>query len=306
MIAGQPGMAGWTALPIRDRRLLEWLWAGDVVTTDLAAVLAYGGRRVAQRRLSRLVEYGILRGFWAANMQRPRGRYAYALTKAARKEIEYLIWEDKAPTAADGKVWAPSPVIHQLATHDLLAAFLRASPAAEEIGLVGWVPERAAARLYDDYVRPDAIAVFRARDRASVLFVERDLGTERRDVIGAKVDRYRLVTTRFRQREASLGIVVESARRAAAIRSSLRHREERLGHAERSAFQTWIAVADDVVAGPFRAVWQSPTGDEETVLTMPPCDLHYPLPILAPPALTQVGTLGSLDDRVLDAINWRT
>jgi hypothetical protein len=300
-------MAGWTALPIRDRRLLEWLWAGDVVTADLATVLAYGGRRVAQRRLSRLVEYGILRGFWAANMQRPRGRYAYALTKAARSELEYMIWEDKAPSAAKGKVWAPSPVIHQLATHDLLAAFLGASPAAETAGLAGWVPERAAARMYDDYLRPDAIAVFRADDRATVLFVERDLGTERRDVIANKVDRYQLVTQRYRQRDASLGIVVESARRSTAIRSSLQHRQERFKDDYRKPFalHTWVAVADEIIANPYGAIWQSPTGGEATVLTMPTCEPSYPLPILTPPALTQLDVLGSLDDRVLEAINWR-
>ena len=203
-------------------------------------------------------------------------------------------------------MYAPSPVIHQLATHDLLAAFLRGSQAADEIGLVGWMPERAAARTYDHYVRPDAIAVFRARDRAAVLFIERDLGTERRDVLGGKVDRYRLVTDRFGHREASLGIIVESARRAAAIRSSLRHRQERFEQVQKPfEFPIWVAVTDEVVADPYGAVWQSPMGDEATVLTMPPCELHYPLPILAPPALIPPGALGSLDDRVLAVINWR-
>jgi hypothetical protein len=300
-------MAGWSALPIRDRRLLEWLWGGDVVTADLAALLAYGGRRVAQRRLGRLVAYGILRGFWAANMQRPRGRYAYALTKAARRELEHLIWGDDARAAAQAKLYAPSPVIHQLATHDLFAAFLRASPAAAEVGLAGWVPERAAARTYRDYVRPDAIAIFRDRDRSTVLLIERDLGTERRDVLGGKIDRYRTATVQFGHRQAGVGIVVESARRAAAIRSSLKHRQERLerDYQKSFAFPTWVAVTDEVVADPYGAIWQSPMGDEATVLTMPPCELYYPLPILTSPALTQVGALGSLDDRVLAAIDWR-
>ena len=94
---GPPGMLAWTALPVRDQRLITWLWAGDVVNAELAAVLAYGNLRVAQRRLARLVEYGILRGFWAANSQRPRGRYAYALTKAARKDVEYLLMGPDQP-----------------------------------------------------------------------------------------------------------------------------------------------------------------------------------------------------------------
>jgi hypothetical protein len=117
-------MAGWSALPLRDQRLLEWLFMADVVTAEMAAVLAYGHRRTAQRRLARLAEYGLLRGFWAANSQRPRGRFAYALTKAAREGLAQLIWDGNLSTPA--KVEAPSPVIHQLATHDLLMAILRA------------------------------------------------------------------------------------------------------------------------------------------------------------------------------------
>ena len=49
-----PGLAGWSALPERDRRLLEWLVVGEFMTADLATVLAYGSLRVAQRRLARL------------------------------------------------------------------------------------------------------------------------------------------------------------------------------------------------------------------------------------------------------------
>lgn len=41
-IAGLPGISGWLGLPERDRRLIEWLWTGDVVTAELAALLAYG------------------------------------------------------------------------------------------------------------------------------------------------------------------------------------------------------------------------------------------------------------------------
>ncbi len=51
-----------------------------MVTAQLAALLVYGQLRTARRRLARLVEYGLIAGFWAAGVQRPRGRYAYALT----------------------------------------------------------------------------------------------------------------------------------------------------------------------------------------------------------------------------------
>ncbi len=66
-----PGIAAWAALPERDRGLLLWLVHGDVVTAELAGLLAYGHRRIAQRRLARLVEYGLVTGFWAANLSDP-------------------------------------------------------------------------------------------------------------------------------------------------------------------------------------------------------------------------------------------
>ena len=70
-----------------------------------------------------------MHGFWAANRQRPRGRFAYALTKAARTGLGQLIWDDRL--SPPDKVEAPSPVIHQLATHDLLVAIL-AAPSSRE------------------------------------------------------------------------------------------------------------------------------------------------------------------------------
>lgn len=53
----------WTALPARDQQLLLWLLAGNIVTAQLATLLVYGQLRTTQRRLSRLVELGLLRGF---------------------------------------------------------------------------------------------------------------------------------------------------------------------------------------------------------------------------------------------------
>ena len=120
---------------------------GDVVTAELGALLAYGHRRIAQRRLARLVEYGLLTGFWAANRQRPRGRYAYALTRATRAALERMIWPDGQKKLYNGAPESVSPVIHGLATHDVFAAFLRASDATRGVGLSAWVSERPLIRL---------------------------------------------------------------------------------------------------------------------------------------------------------------
>lgn len=303
-ISGAPGMAGWSALPIRDKRLLEWLWTGDVVTAELAAGLAFGNLRVAQRRLARLGEYGLVRGFWSANSQRPRGRYAYALTREARSGIEYLLWGDDPPSPARGSVQAPSPVIHQLATHDLLGAFLGASRVADGIGLVAWLPERAAALAFKGYLRPDAIAVFSNRARATLLMIERDLGTERRDILAKKVEHYSNPLNRAPG--ANLGLVVESGRRSAAVRASLRPRLDRFKEwHKQTPIPCWIAVSAELFADPFGAIWRSPDGREATVLTMPPHELKYPLPILSAPAFLDDDGPEALDDRALEAIRWR-
>jgi hypothetical protein len=301
---GPPGMLAWTALPLRDQRLITWLWAGDVVNAELAAVLAYGNLRVAQRRLARLVEYGILRGFWAANRQRPRGRYAYALTKAARKDVEYLLWEHNPPEPVTGQVQAPSPVIHQLATHDLLAAFLRASPLTDEIGLAGWVPEHAAALRYDGALRPDAIAVVRRGEVGTLLIIERDLGSERHEILLDKLRRYNFI--RGHPAGSNLGFILDSRRRAGALLVSLRAAARRnAGSSGSSGIPCWVAVGTDLLDDPFGTPWRSPDGREASVLTMPTIALPGPLPILSVPPLLDDAAEGAFDDRVLSAAGWR-
>jgi len=227
LVRAGPGASAWTGLPERDRTLLLWLIQGDVVTAELAALVAYGHRRVAQRRLARLVEYGLLSGFWAANRQRPRGRHAYALTKVSRAQLERLVWPLGKPKLSEGAIETVSPVIHQLATHDLFAAFLRAADPEREIGLAGWVPERALVRLTDSgYLRADALAIVRNRDAMIVLFIERDLGTERGSVLVDKLRRYRNMYWSVKETNVlHVGIVVESQRRAYAVRRALRSSE---------------------------------------------------------------------------------
>ena len=236
--------AVWTALPARDQHLLLWLVAGDVLTAQLAALLVYGPLRVAQRRLARLVEYGLLRGFWTASAQRPRGRYAYALTRAARSDLERLQWPEGPP---DGPPPLPaSPPVHQLATHDLLAAFLRAgSPEAGE-GLVAWVPERPCGQLLG-VLRPDALAGIRVGRRSVALFIERDLGTERGEVLYDKVRRYRSVFSRPAADALAVGFVVDSARRAESIHA--------IGRRLPGGLTLVTAVADQLLADPLGAAW---------------------------------------------------
>lgn len=252
-----PGIHAWAALPERDQALLRWLLSGSVVTSPLAALLAYGSVRTARRRLGRLVADGLLRGFWAANSQRPRGRFAYALLGSVRDALER---RDGGPPR---RSITPTPTIHQLATHDLLAAFLETDPPSSYHGLAAWLPERALRRVFADYVRPDALAVIGLPGRHVTVFIERDLGTEPVGVLVGKVSRYRTLLTRVPESTANLGIVVDSIARTRVLSSRL----EAMAAAPQP--RVWLILASGLVADPFGALWRSPSGDALMTVDLP-------------------------------------
>jgi hypothetical protein len=300
LVRAGPGVSAWTALPERDRALLLWLVQGDVVTAELAALLAYGHLRVAQRRLARLVEYGLLTGFWAANRQRPRGRYAYALTKVARAQLERLVWPLGKPQLTQGGIETVSPVIHQLATHDLFAAFLRAADPDREVGLAGWVPERALVRLTDSgYLRPDALAILRVREAMILMFIERDLGTERGSVLVDKLRRYRNSYWRLKKPRAfHVCVVVGSQRRAFAVRRALRGSSDERAE----AIRVWVTTDTELLADPHGAMWVSPAVDVVRTIDLEPYPFEDPWPILQPLSLVTSDNLEALDERAISSV----
>ncbi len=281
--------AVWTGLPLRERHLLEWLLSADIVNAELASLLVYQQLRTAQRRLRRLVELGLVRGFWSAGAHRPRGRYAYALTKATRLDVERLAWPEGRPDRpADLPASAP---IHQLATLDLLAAFLHhADPLLAE-GLVAWVPERACGQLFGGFLRPDALAVIRVRDRLIALFVERDLGSERGEALGEKIRRYRLVFARDPGLRVNVGFVVESERRARTVH---RQAENRRGAA--TGVTVLSATDEQLRRDPFGGIWSD--GDHGRLTRdLPAIAATSAGPILTPGCLADGDVLGALDER---------
>jgi hypothetical protein len=228
--------------------------------------------------------------------QRPRGRYAYALTKSARVGLERLIWPDGRPELRNG-VEVTAPVIHQLATHDLLAAFLRGAAPGSEAGLAAWVPERACLRLFEGWLRPDAVAVVRAAQQMIVLFVERDLGAERGGVVPEKVHRYRSAFSRSTEPPIHLGIVVDSARRAASLGRGISRTDHSHG-----PIQVWLAAWDGLARDPLHATWTSPAGDRVRTVDLAPHWTGDPWPPLVPGCLAQPDGLEGLDERVFEAI----
>jgi hypothetical protein len=295
LVRAGPGVAAWTALPERDRALLLWLVQGDVVTAELAALLCYGHLRIAQRRLAKLVGYGLLTGFWAANRQRPRGRYAYALTKQARLALERLVWPDGKRKLPDGQIETVSPVIHQLATHDVFASFLRAVDNERDVGITAWVPERPLIRLtWGAWLRPDALAVIGVGEASIVLFIERDLGTERGGTLWAKVKSYHDVYDgRTEAAPVHVGLVVDTPRRAASVRRSLR------GDTDAAAVRAWVTTAPELATNPYDAVWLSPSMDVARTTDLPAHWTGERWDLLEPGCLAEPDALEMLDERVI-------
>lgn len=289
-----PAGAVWTALPARDRNLLLWLLSADIVTASLAALLVYGNLRTAQRRLARLAELGILRGFWAASHYRPRGRHAYVLTRQARADIDRIVW----PTGRPGspKDLQPSAAIHQLATHDLLAAFLSNGDPLLREGIFAWISERACARLFDGFLRPDALAGVRVGDRAVALFIERDLGTERGEVLAEKIRRYRSVFARAPELPVHVGFVVESERRARSIHELARRQLSR-----ESLLLFMTATEARVAANPLGGTWTDGASRWST-RELATISAQVSLPILMPGCLAEPDAGAAMDDRAIAMI----
>lgn len=281
--------AVWTGLPLRERHLLMWLLTADIVSAELASLLVYRQLRTAQRRLKRLVALGLLRGFWSASAHRPRGRFAYALTRATRLDVERLAWPEGRPDRPpDLPASAP---IHQLATLDLLAAFLRhADPPLAE-GLVAWIPERACGQLFGGFLRPDALAAIRVRDKLIALFVERDLGSERGEVLPEKIRRYRSVFARDPEMPLNVGFVVESERRARTIHELANPRP---GAESRLTFLT--AVDESIRRDPVGGLWSDGSSMRST-RDLPAISAAPSWPILTPGCLSDGDALAALDDR---------
>ena len=209
---------------------------------------------------------------------------------------ERLIWPDGRPGLRNG-VEVTAPVIRQLATHDLFTAFLRSGASGSEAGLAAWVPERACLRLFEGWLRPDALALVRLGERMIVLFIERDLGTERGGVLPEKVHRYRSAFSRSADPPIHLGIVVDSTRRAASLGRTI-------GRADhpRGPIQVWLAPWDGLASDPLRATWTSPAGEHVRTIDLAPHSTGEPWPPLVPRCLAQPDGLEGLDERVFEAI----
>ena len=171
-----------------------------------------------------------------------RSARAAATRTSSRRPHESTSSGSRGPTVGRARAIAlpPSPPIHQLATHDLLAAFLRTcGPDGAARASSPGSPNGLRASCSAAIVRPDAIAGVRVGDRAIVLFIERDLGTERGEVLPGKIRRYRSLFAARSRLALSVGFVVESGRRERSIqhqRPPVADRAPNADHHRRTAY----------------------------------------------------------------------
>jgi Replication-relaxation len=157
------------------------------------------------------------------------------------------------------------------------------------------VSERPLIRMtWHAGLRPDALAVVRVADASILLAIERDLGTERGPILAGKVDSYQRVYD-GRQHKAPLhvGFVVDSARRAASVRSRLRGTEK-----DESVVTVWVVTEPALAADPYGAVWTTPGGTDARSIDFAAHWTGDPWPYLHPGELADPTTLEVLDDRV--------
>ncbi len=141
------------------------------------------------------------------------------------------------------------------------------------------------------FLRPDALAVIRVRDRLIALFIERDLGSERGEALGEKIRRYRLVFARDPELPVNVGFVVESERRVRTV-----HAQAEGQRVVASAVTVLTAIDEQLRRDPLGGLWSDGNRGRLT-RDLPALAAVASGPILTPGCLADGDTLAALDDR---------
>lgn len=167
------------ALPIRDRAVLRILHRAEAATAAQLTVLAYGHRRIANRRLLQMWQAGLLeRTALARTVPYGSGPFAYRLSDAARRRVGGRLHRR-------GSAY----LRHTLDTVEVVTRLVATSPPSAPI-VQAWLPESLARDLLPGDIRPDSLSVLRGQSGASLTWVEVDEGTQHQAVMRAKLAAY--------------------------------------------------------------------------------------------------------------------
>lgn len=169
-------------LHYRDRAVLRILDRAEAATPRQLTILVYGHRRIAQRRLLRLWQAGLLERAVVPQAQRGGSELAYRLSDRARRRL--------GDTATRSR--GSNRLGHSLDVVETVCALVTANGDPRHDSPVRlWLDEPSAAAVLGTPPFPDGVVAVEAGGRSGVICLEIDEATQRRAIIEAKLDGYR-------------------------------------------------------------------------------------------------------------------
>jgi Replication-relaxation len=168
-------------LHYRDRAVLRILDRAEAATPRQLAILVYGHRRIAQRRLLRLWQAGLLERAIVPRAQRGGAELAYRLSDRARRRLG----DTATRTRGSNRLGHTLDVVETVCA---LAAANGDPRLASPVRL--WLDEPNAAAVLGTPPYPDGVVQVEADGRSGVICLEIDEATQRRAVIETKLGGY--------------------------------------------------------------------------------------------------------------------
>lgn len=168
-------------LNYRDRAVLRILDRAEAATPRQLAVLVYGHQRIAQRRLLRLWQAGLLERAIVPQAQRGGAELAYRLSDRARRRL--------GDTATRSR--GSNRLGHTLDIVESICALVTANgDPRHDSPLHLWLDEPNAAAVLGTPPFPDSVVMLEDDGRTGLICLEIDESTQRRAVIEAKLNGY--------------------------------------------------------------------------------------------------------------------
>lgn len=237
-------------LTSRDRKICLDLYEHKVLTTHQVVDLYFDSQRVAERRLLKLFQYGVVLRFRPVLEQGSSPHHfvlgdlgAYVVAAELGVEVKELrLAKDRLAKLA----YSPR-LAHLVASNDFFSRLVRACRDSDDVSVTHWWGEDRTRRRWGQFVWPDAFGQLQHSGRKQSFFLELDLGTERPWRLAAKLDGYRDISL-VKQSPGLLLFCFPDHRREASARKALkpcgmtvatstieRHSQEPLG-------ENWLAL----------------------------------------------------------------
>ena len=185
-------LAAANRLTERDRQILRLLGQHQVLTTHQITRAFFDNPRVARRRVKILADVGLVDFFRPALLVGTSPKHC-VLTALGLHAVSGLDdgSEQPAPRAGDlGRIALRPDLKHLVGVNDIFCALLGASRTTADASLDMWWSERACAKAWGSYVRPDGFGCWREGSRSVDFFLEYDTGVEHSPQILAKLPGY--------------------------------------------------------------------------------------------------------------------